>query len=70
MSPTKDNTTYITTPSGNINYAYYEKQARVERSETFSAITPWLKRQFSGLRQRLSITQPMTINGLAASPCS
>ena len=70
MSPLNDNTQYITIENGGIDYAYYEKQARIKRSEAILAIAPWFKRLSGVLRQRLSLSRPTAPGGLAASPCS
>ncbi len=68
MSPLNDDNISITTPNGSIDYAYYEKQARIERSRAFTAIKPGLGGLLRALQRRLSLPATAPANGLAACP--
>ncbi len=69
MSPLEDSNSYITTATGGIDFAYYEKRARIERAEAFGDMTYALKGIFSKPRQRLSIAAPALGSEPVASPC-
>ena len=70
MLPLEDNTHYITTATGSIDYAYYDRQARISRSLTFKGFFNALKGIFSRPRLRLSIPAASLGCGPVASPCS
>lgn len=70
MSPLDDSTSYRKTATGSIDYAYYDRQARINRSKAFRASLIAFGKIFRRPQLRLSIPAPLIGNGPAASPCS
>ena len=69
MSPVKDSTSYITTESGSIDYAYYDKHARMARSNFLKGSLNALRGAFRKPRLRLATPAAVLGRGPVASPC-
>ena len=70
MSPVKDNTSYIMTAAGGIDYAYYDRQAKMARSLAFGVSLNALKDIFRIPRLRLAMPAATRDCGPLATPCS
>lgn len=70
MSPIEDNTSHTTTATGSIDYAYYDKRARMAKSRAFGGFLHALGSIVRKPSMRLSMPAPLLGNGPAASPCS
>ncbi len=69
MSPVNDNTSYITTTADSIDYAYYDRQARMARSLAFGGSLDALKDIFRIPRLRFAMPVATRGCGPLASPC-